>query len=218
MLNPQTEKKCIFLTSDDFEYALDEALGTDINVEYELDGITISDEDDCIDTDKVREALAKYFEVREVTSFHIDDCEEVGVWIVYKDDDDYITSPFEFECRIIDEYEKESTELCEEFFSGVLVHLNKADFLRTYAHIQHTVNGDEVVRIKEIAPDGTVQTYDELIPQEWENEEVTGDAKWILLSINQERKNGGPAFGRFCMGDTEELLDLVYGQYTNEPT
>ena len=29
--------------------------------------------------------LAKYFDVKEVTSLHIDDCDTIGVWIVYKD-------------------------------------------------------------------------------------------------------------------------------------
>ena len=81
-------KKCIFLTIDEFEEVVREFFGDDTRVEAGWDGIILEANEDPLCTEEVLAGLAKHFGVSEVTSYHIDDCEVVGVWIVYKEEDD----------------------------------------------------------------------------------------------------------------------------------
>ena len=81
-------KKCIFLTTDEFESIIKSLFGYSTNITYEMDGMTIHEvndgTDDAIDTNLLHDRLAKYFDVEKITSIHIDDCEKTRVWIVYK--------------------------------------------------------------------------------------------------------------------------------------
>ena len=76
-------KKCIYLTLDEFEEIVFNLYDEPIEIEVSLDGITIMTDKDCVDVDELYQRLAKYFDVDEVTSIHADDCEYVGIWIVY---------------------------------------------------------------------------------------------------------------------------------------
>lgn len=70
-------KKCIFKEYDEFKRDIVMALGKDTTVECDYEGISI----DC--DENVLDVLSKYYDV-EVTSIHIDDCDIIGVWIVYR--------------------------------------------------------------------------------------------------------------------------------------
>lgn len=77
-------KTSIFMTSDDFTRIVTH-LFPGIHVDYALDGISYNYEDDGLDTDMLYTKLAEYFDVKEITSIHSDDCDYIGVWITYKD-------------------------------------------------------------------------------------------------------------------------------------
>lgn len=81
-------KKCIFMELDEFTNLIEEITDGLQTVEYE-DGIYMTATQKAEDTDTwwnedILESLSKYFDV-EVTSFHSDSCEYVGVWICYKE-------------------------------------------------------------------------------------------------------------------------------------
>ena len=106
--------------------------------------------------------------------------------------------------EVVRRYREDNVELSETFFEGIIVNMSKADFIRAYANIELACNNDIVVRI-----DKDHNVLEELVPDAWEWTIVGGDAKEILLDINNEKHNGGPAFARVT--DENELLDLVYG-------
>jgi hypothetical protein len=82
-------KKCIFIEGDEFTELI-RSFYPEIRpqgrliVDYTLEGIDIYSDEIEINTDDIIRLLSKHFDV-EVTSFHIDDCEYVGVWVAYKD-------------------------------------------------------------------------------------------------------------------------------------
>ena len=81
----EQHKTCIFLIEEEFDSIIRQCFGEKANVCYELDGLTFSkDEETAIDTDELHRTLADYFEVGEVTSIHIDDCDVIGVWICFR--------------------------------------------------------------------------------------------------------------------------------------
>lgn len=82
-------KKCIFMLLDSYKELVLELTDGLKCVEYELDGIYYLDTEKAEETDtywneRINETLSKYFDVT-VTSVHSDDCDMIGVWIVYKD-------------------------------------------------------------------------------------------------------------------------------------
>ena len=79
-------KTCIILTNTEYDALLHELYpDSEIETEYTLEGISIDIDGDCVDTDDLHKKLAEYFDVHEVTSTHMDDCEySIGVWIVYR--------------------------------------------------------------------------------------------------------------------------------------
>lgn len=81
-------KKCIFMSLDEFTRLVEDLTDGLQTVEYE-DGVylintTKAEETDTFWKKNITETLSKYFDV-EVTSFHSDSCEYVGVWICYKE-------------------------------------------------------------------------------------------------------------------------------------
>ena len=81
-------KKCIFMEVDVFTKLIEEISDGLSTVEYE-DGVYITHSQKAADMDvwwneDILETLSKYFDVN-VTSFHSDSCEYVGVWICYKE-------------------------------------------------------------------------------------------------------------------------------------
>ena len=86
-------KTAIFLTVDEYETILKEIFSIKVIVHADLDGIWYETDErensnvedpDYVDNELLNE-LAKYFDVKEVTSVHADDCIcETGIWIIYK--------------------------------------------------------------------------------------------------------------------------------------
>lgn len=114
-------KTVIFLENDEFERILRHILPT-VKVTYDLEGVDFTDENDNYGNtlDKVEKTLARYFDVGEITSIHIDDCEyNIGVWICYRgdhytseeDEIEYVTEDnvAEFIGQIVDIFE----DFCE---------------------------------------------------------------------------------------------------------
>lgn len=79
-------KKCIFVDSEEFT-AIVQGLfeNENVDVTYTLEGLDICTDNDVVDVGELYEGLTKYFDVKEVTSVHIDDADFIGVWVVYKD-------------------------------------------------------------------------------------------------------------------------------------
>ena len=78
-------KKCIFLSDNEFETIMQKSFGDDVRVEFSSDGIWVDSDsrDTIISTDEINDRLSNYYGVT-VTSVHIDDYDEVGVWVCYK--------------------------------------------------------------------------------------------------------------------------------------
>ena len=86
-VNKYQLKKCILLTLDEYKKILFKIFGgTNIIVYYDLYGLCVyrSENYDQLSTEELNNKLVKYFDVKQVTSIHIDDCDVTGVWIVYK--------------------------------------------------------------------------------------------------------------------------------------
>ena len=78
-------KKCIYLEAEEFVDIIHEVLNKDFRVYFTSEGLDICTNDNIVNVDELHTALATYFDIKEVTSIHIDDCDFIGVWIVYKD-------------------------------------------------------------------------------------------------------------------------------------
>ena len=84
-VKPTQLKTAICLTSDEYENVLQEIFGQKIVVHADLDGIWYeASSDDCDVDNNLLEKLKEYFDVNDVTSVHADDCEYVGIWIIYR--------------------------------------------------------------------------------------------------------------------------------------
>lgn len=76
-------KKCIFKELDEFKQDVSEALGNDVKVIGNYDGISFEYNDECLYTEEVLCGMSKYYDVN-VISIHTDHCELIGIWIVYE--------------------------------------------------------------------------------------------------------------------------------------
>lgn len=56
-----------------------------IKIYCKLDGISYDYEENILDINILHAKLAGYFDVKEITSVHSDNCDYIGVWIIYKD-------------------------------------------------------------------------------------------------------------------------------------
>lgn len=77
-------KTSIVIPSDAYSRIVDE-LFPGFKVYFDLDGLYYSDGRDDLEYEVLYAKLAEYFGVKKVTSVHIDDCDDIGVWITYKD-------------------------------------------------------------------------------------------------------------------------------------
>ena len=84
-IRPEQLKTCIAMDSSEFNNVLHTIFGDNIETEYSMDGLYIGYRDgDGIEDEELHKKLAEYFDVKTVTSIHIDDCEYLLVWTVYK--------------------------------------------------------------------------------------------------------------------------------------
>lgn len=75
-------KKCIFADLPIFEQDVKKAIADDVKIFCDYEGISFKQGNSYLDINWVQEKLSKYYGV-DVTSIHIDDYDEVGVWVVY---------------------------------------------------------------------------------------------------------------------------------------
>lgn len=88
-VNKYQLKKCIFLTIEEFDEILKTVYpDSEVNISYDFEGMSVDVDDDGVDVNDMYQKLAEYFDVNTVTSIHIDDCDTVGVWIVYKNEEE----------------------------------------------------------------------------------------------------------------------------------
>ena len=79
-------KKCIFVNAEEFETIV-QAIFDDIKgikVDYTFEGLDVYGDEEGVANNDLYERLGEYFDV-EITSIHIDDCDCIGVWVVYQD-------------------------------------------------------------------------------------------------------------------------------------
>ena len=83
-------KKAIFLELEEYEEILSTIYERTVQVHSDLDGIWYEYNEEAVEDEienVLLEKLTDYFDVDEVTSVHADDCDTVGIWVVYKEDD-----------------------------------------------------------------------------------------------------------------------------------
>ena len=87
-VNQYNLKTCIFLTYNEFVNVVStlyQMAPGGIKVECGYDGLSVwDDERYYVGCDDFNYAIANYFGVNQVTSIHHDGCEEVGIWVCYK--------------------------------------------------------------------------------------------------------------------------------------
>lgn len=82
------KKKCLLVAFEDFEALLNDY---DYTVRYSYDGVEVYFGDEMIDdeklcqilTDIINDGVMGDFGKVRITSFHADDCDEMGIWLVY---------------------------------------------------------------------------------------------------------------------------------------
>jgi hypothetical protein len=85
-VRPNQLKKCIFLDDEEFTAIVQAVFDNEnIKVDYTLEGFDIYADEDWVEVGDLYEKLGEYFDVN-VTSVHIDTCDYVGVWVVYKEE------------------------------------------------------------------------------------------------------------------------------------
>lgn len=79
-------KNCIFMTNDEYDRLLRTLTSGDIDVSYDFEGISYTsvNGNESYTHEYINNLLSKHFDVT-VTSVHIDDCDYIGVWICYKE-------------------------------------------------------------------------------------------------------------------------------------
>lgn len=78
-------KKCIFMETEDFDRVIKTVFGEEFEADFGLDGISVWSRAEGLSEKEINEGLSKYFDVT-ITSVHIDDFDDIGVWICYKED------------------------------------------------------------------------------------------------------------------------------------
>jgi hypothetical protein len=72
-------KECVCVSPDEFNRILSDIFGDNVETEYSMDGLWVGNSEGEL---PLEDGLSEYFG-REVSSIHLDDCDYVGVWIVF---------------------------------------------------------------------------------------------------------------------------------------
>lgn len=85
-VNENEIKKCIFKLIDNFERNVRNAFNGKVDVVINLEGIYFKklSTNELINERVIYRILSRYYDVSEITSIHVDDCDYTGVWICYK--------------------------------------------------------------------------------------------------------------------------------------
>lgn len=129
------------------------------------------------------------------------------------DENKVYTNKEEIENRVYEDYRKYDTELNSLFFDFQVKAPEKV-LLETYAEIQHTINGDYVIRLEDPEIEGTGDCDSniwgkevDLIPEGEYDEIYEGNFKNFLESFNEKELETG--FCRFM--DVDEKNGLIGG-------
>ncbi len=202
------------------ENSLEENIGM-ANIVYEDDVPTIKlfarfnkeegyDKKDLIDL--VLASLAEKTEQRissieeKIKSLNVEHQEVSNKLIVINDmrlkrrDTHCISTRKEFFDHVMEEYRKDDVELSSLFFD-FNIKMKKVDILETYAELQDTINGDDVVRMENGGP------VDELIPAGEFEDVYEGNCKEFLERFNDGNIVDGYVFARF---DGDDCLDFIF--------
>lgn len=117
-VNKDMLEKCICITLDEFIRVIRETLGNNVCVEANWDGVSIGTDEDCIDHEEVCAALAQYFGVKEVTTYHMDDWEYGYIWICYKGEDATVATAIE-QTLSSDDVNERCEQFAEAFFESI---------------------------------------------------------------------------------------------------
>ena len=117
-VNKDMLEKCICITLDEFIRVIRETLGNNVCVEANWDGVSIGTDEDCIDHEEVCAALAQYFGVKEVTTYHMDDWEYGYIWICYKGEDATVATAIE-QTLSSDDVNERCEQFAEAFFDSI---------------------------------------------------------------------------------------------------
>lgn len=79
----RTIKKYIVKNFIDFKNDVRTALGNDVEIICDFYGIYFECNEECLYSEEILNGMSKYYNV-EVTSIHIDNTENIGVYIEYK--------------------------------------------------------------------------------------------------------------------------------------
>ena len=103
-------KTCLFMEGWLFEELLKNITDYPISCLFEMDGVTFTRDDsgDCVSEETVCDLLAEHFGLEEVTSVHLDNCLQLGVWIVYREGKGNRTFYKAFVTNIVDGISSES--------------------------------------------------------------------------------------------------------------
>lgn len=85
-VRPTQLKTAIILTLDEYKEVVN-TVAPHTYIHCETDGLWYERDEGFpeIEEDELRHMLAPHFGVAEITSIHIDDCDYVGVWLIYKE-------------------------------------------------------------------------------------------------------------------------------------
>lgn len=117
------------------------------------------------------------------------------------------TSSAELVRAVVDAYrfdaygQEATTKFSSDYLDGIQVNMTKADLLHAWA------------RINLLAADIKVQRLDgeELIPEEYKMQTVSGDALTCLEQINNDHLSNGHVFAR---NENGNYMDLISGEFS----
>ena len=78
-------KQCIFLSLEEYTNIIKQCFDEETKVVCSNKGIFVYKTNEIINNYDICDVLAKYFDVNQITSVHIDDSYYTGVWIAYKE-------------------------------------------------------------------------------------------------------------------------------------
>lgn len=75
-------KKCIFMETEEFDRIIKTVFGEEFEADFGLDGISVWSRAEGLSEKEINEGLSEYFDAT-ITSVHVDDFDDMGVWICY---------------------------------------------------------------------------------------------------------------------------------------
>ena len=77
------KRNCLYFSAKEFAELMEKWFNA--NVDFSLDGIWIGTDADEVPMEEIYEKIEEAFDVVKVTSIHMDDSDDIGVWVVYEE-------------------------------------------------------------------------------------------------------------------------------------